>query len=255
MIGSRIILRLFVFLLPVTLLAQETSTQTPSSTDAIALEQAISEAVQNNRELKAARYDLDLARARLITARAFPNPELRSEQSTDVAFSNEGEYDFSLGISQPFPVTGRISKQKAVARVDIKITEANIADRQRLLTLDVKKVFYDLLLTEAQISLKDTLIQTARELATMTETRFKRGEISQVDVSTAQLELQRLIAERERLVVDRQSLQNNLNRLLARPPSAPVSLQGSLEEQRAGAAGCFDGRSFAESAGPDGRFL
>jgi cobalt-zinc-cadmium efflux system outer membrane protein len=224
-------LMLLLFSLALPLLAQESSPQSPSG--AISLDQAISEAIRNNRELKAARYDLELAGARLITAGAFPNPEMQSEQSTDVTFSNEGEYGFSAGLSQPFPVTGRINRQKSVAKVDIKIAESSIADQQRLLTSEVKKEFYDLLLSDAQIDLIDTLIQTARDLAAMTETRFKRGEISQVDVSTAQLELQRLIVESERLVVDRQGLQNSFNRLLGRSASAPVSIEGSLERREA----------------------
>lgn len=220
---------MMLLLSPWPLLAQESSLQSLSST--ISLDQAISEAIRNNRELKAVEYDLKLARARLITAGAFPNPELQSEQSTDVTFSNEGEYGLSVGISQPFPVTGRISRQKSLAGVDIKIAEANIADKQRVLASQVKKSFYGLLTVNSQITLKDTFIESVKDLASMTESRFKQGEISQVDVSTAQLELERLIAERERLVVDRQSLQNDFDLLLGRPALTPVVPEGSLQIQ------------------------
>jgi cobalt-zinc-cadmium efflux system outer membrane protein len=216
-----------VLLQSTTSLAQDTEPPVLESDRSITLQQALSEAVANNRDLAAARYELEIARARMTTAAAPPNPELGVGQSTDLAFSNEGEYQLSAGLSLPFPVAGRIKKQKSVAALDLQIAEANLADRQRLLVGEVRQAFYENFLADALLESKGALVQSARDLGEMTQKRFERGEISQVDVATAQLELQRLTAERDRLDLERESARYGLGRLLGRSPSEAVLIQGS----------------------------
>ena len=51
--------------------------------------------------------------------------------------ANEGEYDFATGFKQRFPITGRLTKAKAVARVDVAQAMAEVRNQERLLAGEV----------------------------------------------------------------------------------------------------------------------
>src|SRR4030066_377940 len=111
----------------------------------LTIDQAVDIALRENRDLRAARIQVEEARGRLTQAGVFPNPALESDFIFDSIFANEGERAFSAGISQPLPLSGRIGAQKRVARVDIKRTFADLADLERGLVRDVRRVFTELL--------------------------------------------------------------------------------------------------------------
>ncbi|MGE5446179.1 MAG: efflux RND transporter permease subunit [Ignavibacteriales bacterium] len=94
----------------------------------LTIDQAVDTALHENRDLRAARIQVEEARARLVQSGLFPNPSFESSFSFDSLFANEGERAFSAGISQPFSLSGRRGAQKNVARADIKRAFAELAD-------------------------------------------------------------------------------------------------------------------------------
>ncbi|MBY0272471.1 MAG: TolC family protein, partial [Alphaproteobacteria bacterium] len=89
--------------------------------DVLSLDQLIEIALQNNKALKVAKHNVDIAKARLMQAGQYPNPRLNLLNSDDSLLTDEGEYARSVGISQEFPVAGRIGNQENVAQIDIEI--------------------------------------------------------------------------------------------------------------------------------------
>ena len=81
----------------------------------LTLDAALQSALANNRELAAARVRVEEAKARLQQAGLWPNPELELDGRFDNAFRDEGQHNLSVGINQPFSVSGRIGAQKGVA--------------------------------------------------------------------------------------------------------------------------------------------
>ncbi len=194
----------------------------------MSLPQAIDIAVQNNKDLQAARYTVEQARARLLQAGLAPNPRLDVATRNDLIFRNQGEYAASIGISQKFSVVGRIAHQKEVARVDVALALAEIRQAELKLAGDVTSRFYRVLALNRQIEVRERLIDVDQKLVLGTRNRFKVAEVSELDVNTAQLELQRLTQERALLLSRRITQLARLNQLLGRPATQALALDDSL---------------------------
>ena len=192
------------------------------------LTQLIQIAQHDNKDLQVARYAVQIGQARLLQAGLWPNPRLDLSGSTDVAFRNDGEYTRSTGISQQFPVAGRILRQKNVARVDIALAEAEIADAERRVAGEVASDVYRILVIDRQIQSRDELVTIEQRLARTTRNRHKAAEVSELDVNTVQLDLERLVQEEVLLQSRRRSLLISLNTLIGRPPAAALAIDEPL---------------------------
>ena len=192
------------------------------------LPQAIDIAVQSNKDLQAVRYSVEQARARLLQSGVAPNPRLDITAKNDRFFKNEGEYVAGIGISQQFSVAGRIGQQKEVARVDVALALAEIKQAELKLAGDVASRFYSILALNRQIEARERLIDVDQKLLLGTRNRFKAAEVSELDVNTAQLELQRLTQERALLLSQRITQMGQLNQLLGRSATQALELDDAL---------------------------
>ncbi len=194
----------------------------------ITLDQAQIFAIQHNQDLKTARYNVDLAKARLVQAAQLPNPRLELENLNDRLFINEGEYTTRVGISQDFPIAGRIAKQKNVARVDIALAELEIKNAERKLQGEVAALYYQLLVNARRQKQLEQLIDVNHCLARVAQARFKVAEVSEVDSNTANIEWQRLIQQKALLQSIQVALRIQLNNLLGQPSQFTYRLHEKL---------------------------
>jgi len=185
---------------------------------------------EDNKDLQAACYAIDVARAKLLQAGLRSNPRLDFSAHGDFLFRNEGEYATSIGISQQFPVSGRLLREKDVARVDIALAEAEVQEAERRLANEIAVAFGRLIVVDRQIQSRDALIAVEEKLARTTRNRFKAAEVSELDVNAVQLDLQRVAQERSVLQNQQQALLVSLNTLLGRLPSAALNIDASVPQ-------------------------
>lgn len=193
--------------------------------DVLSLDQLIEIALQNNKALKAAKHNVDIAKARLMQAGQYPNPRLNLLNSDDSLLTNEGEYARSVGISQEFPVAGRIGNQENVAQVDVEIASAEIKDAERKLKGEVASSFYALLIIDYRIEKIDAFMLVNEKLIRVTRKRYQAAEVSELDVNAAQLEYERLLQEKNLLENQRITQIAKLNELLGRNPSCSLAIE------------------------------
>jgi outer membrane protein, heavy metal efflux system len=196
----------------------------------LSLSNVIDIALRDNKDLQAARYAVDVGHARLLQAGLLPNPRLELSGRNDFAFRNEGEYGNSVAISQQFPIAGRILRQKDVARVDVALAQAEVDEAGRQLAGAVAANVYRLLVIEQQIQSRKQLIGVEDQLAKVTSDRLQAAEVSELDVNTVKLDLQRLSQERDLLESERQSLLVSLNTLIGRSAVASLSINEPLPQ-------------------------
>lgn len=196
----------------------------------LTLPQLIQIARQDNKDLQAASHAVEIGRARLVQAGLYPNPRVEISRNNDSLFRNEGEYGGSVGLSQEFPVAGRILHQRNVARVNVALAEAEIEDAERRLAGEVAVNFYRYVVLDRQIAVRDHLIDIEQKLARITQDRLRAAEVSELDVNTVQLDLQRTQQERARLLTEMQTLVAALNQQLGRPASSPLELDAAVPE-------------------------
>lgn len=197
----------------------------------LTLDAAVQAALANNRELVAERVRVEEAKARLVQAGQWPNPELELEGRFDKAFNNEGEHDFAAGVNQPFSVSGRIGAQKGVARVDIERTFAEVADLERRVVGEVRRSFTESQAAEEQIGLQKFLIGLNEELLKATKTALERGQVSEKDVNAILIALQQAQQRQKVLETQRRSRLLELNRLMGQSPEQEFVTAGALQLQ------------------------
>ncbi|MCZ6685575.1 MAG: TolC family protein [Candidatus Dadabacteria bacterium] len=208
------------------LLGINTRAEKPIQT--LTIDQAVDIAIRENRDLIAARIQIEEARGRLKQAGLYPNPELESDFGIDTIFANDGERSFSVGINQPIPLSGRIGAQKKVASVDIKRTHADLTNIQRILARDVRLSFIELLTIEKQLKLQETLINLNSELLKGIDMGIKEGLASQQDLNAVAIALQQARQEKEVLIAQRKSNILKINNLLGKQPTFNFIPQGEL---------------------------
>ncbi len=197
------------------------------------MEQVVEAALRENQDLIAARYQVEEARGRFKQSSLFPNPELESDFGFDTIFANEGERNFSATITQPLSLSGRIGAQKKVAKVDIKLSLADIANLERLLVKDVRQAFIELLAIDEQQKLQETLIKLNSELIKGIKSGIKEGLASEQDLNAVEIALQQAKQEKEVLVTLRKSRLLELNRLMGQPPTYTFEAQGKIDYESA----------------------
>jgi len=199
--------------------------------ESLTLDAAVNDALQNNRELVAARVRVEEAKARLQQAGLWPNPELELNGRFDSAFSTDGQHTFGVGVSQPFSVSGRIAAQKGVARVDIERSLAEIAEMERRITGDARRTFTELLATDEHIKLQKFLIGLNGELLTAIRLAMATGQVSEKDVNAIQISLQQGQQREKVLEIQRRSRTLELNKLMGQPPTNDFVTVGRMDLQ------------------------
>jgi cobalt-zinc-cadmium efflux system outer membrane protein len=229
-VGQRRCLRHLLVGLTILSFLTSAATVAGNESNSFNLQQLIERAQRDNKNLQAARFAVDIGRARLLQAGQRENPRLDLSARSDFLFGNEGENGSTLAISQAFPVAGRIARQKDLARVDIALAEAEVAEAERRLAGEMAADVYRLLVLDRQIDSRAALIEIQTGLARTTRDRFKAAEVSELDVNTVQLDLQRLGQERELLQTQRDALLIALNTRLGRPATAVLVIDEPLPD-------------------------
>lgn len=202
-------------------------------------ESAVVTAVANNRDLIAARFAIRQAEGRLKQAGLWPNPEFEVGGKDDRAFANAGEYDFATGFKQRFPITGRLTKAKAVVRVDVAMAMAEVRNQERLLAGEVLGLTRELLVTHEKLQANEEIQSVIQKVIEVSEKRLKVAEVSVADVNTAKLELQKLTLMQAVLGNQQEVASTALNRLLGREPKTPLQILGTVGAE-------FDTNNFVE---------
>lgn len=151
--GRRMLLLLF-------LAGAITLADRPLAAAGYTLDELMREAVTRNRDLRAARAQVDAALGRLTQSGLLPNPRLELSNGWGV-FANQGAFTRSVGITQDFPIAGRIGRAQDVARVDVARALVEINEAELKLLADIAKAFYDIVVLDQKIALRDRLIKIA----------------------------------------------------------------------------------------------
>ena len=194
----------------------------------LGLAELIQLALKNNPALTAQRYTVDAAEGQRQQAGSMPNPRLELSNTSNSFLSNGGEYTRSIGLSQDIPVGGRLGAQQDVADAGLRLAMANLRQAEASLARQVATSYYQILVLDRQIATRDALITVDQKLLDATTARMKAGEVSPLDVSTAELETERLRQQEALLQNQRDAELATLNQLLGRPARSPLALTDTL---------------------------
>ncbi|MBC7964171.1 MAG: TolC family protein, partial [Steroidobacteraceae bacterium] len=158
---------------------------------AIDLTDAISATLKNYGELKALRGERGLSEAAAVKAGLYPNPVLELGGASGALTGSSSENNITLGISQEFLTGGKREKRSRVAEKELTGFDNRLADTERLLRLEVKTVYYDLLLAHGRFGLARKAEELNTGLLRIAGERLAVGEVAELDVNLARVEAAR----------------------------------------------------------------
>lgn len=192
---------------------------------ALTPEEAAIEALANNRELLSARWLIAEAEGRLVGAGLWDYPVLEMGLEAGRTLS---EREYRYGVSQSFPLAGRLAKAKQVARVDVAMAVEEYRDARRRLAGEVLVMARRVLLLDREARLVEenrALLKAIREKVTP---QVAAGTAVASDAVLIELEEAQLTLEEERLAVERGALLAQLRGKLGRSDNAPLRVTGTL---------------------------
>ena len=207
-----------------------TSAPVFAETQQLALPQVVEVSLQNNGDLRSFREDKGLRDAGKTRAGLLPNPTLDLEGGTGALTGSSAENNMAIGVSQEFLLAGKRGKRLTVAERELEAYRWQLADRERILREEVKVVFYDAMLAEQRLKLTDRSIELNRQLLEVTKDRLAAGDIPELEMNLAKVELAR--SEGARIEIERVLLQTRarLFTFMGLPAGETPAISGTLDD-------------------------
>jgi cobalt-zinc-cadmium efflux system outer membrane protein len=195
----------------------------------LTLNQAISEALDKNLNLVAARFDLPIAQARIITARLRPNPIFSLEASHLIYpitpdFNKEragGPNEFAIRTDFVLERGGKRERRIEVAEAAEGVAELQVLNTVRMIVLDVEAAFVDILQAKANLALASDSLKAFDEIVNINTVRVKSGDLAEVELirsQVAQLQFENTVRQAQlQVLTARARLQVLLGRGITEP--------------------------------------
>jgi NodT family efflux transporter outer membrane factor (OMF) lipoprotein len=188
-----------------------------------ALVALVDEAVVANRDVAVAEANLRRARALLGEARAARFPELGLSAGGGAARPlggpSGGAIQGTADLAWEVDLFGRVRAGIRAARADAAATEAALDGVRLSVIAATAGAYADACAAARRKAVAEDTLRLARETFALTETRFRVGSVSPLDIARAEAELQTQAAAIPSIEADRQAALLRLAALLGRPPA------------------------------------
>ncbi|RQO76472.1 TolC family protein [Pedobacter sp. KBW01] len=152
------------------------------------LKQAEQFFLTRNYDLIAAGYDVERARADVITAKLFDNPELQYENlfynhETKKFLQTSYQYgQYAASLSQLVKLAGKRNKNIKLAQTGTKLAELEYFDLLRSLKFELGSTFYKSYFSASSVAVYQEQIRSTEQLLKAYELQLKMGNVANKDV-------------------------------------------------------------------------
>lgn len=201
--------------------------QDTPDTMALTLSDAESQFLRANLSLLAAKYSIEAARAAVVQAQLFPNPNIslghnayNANTGEILSFGQNSNTDIVL--QQLIQLAGKRSKQARVAEINANITESSFFDLLRSLKLTLRTNFFDLYYAQQTLAFYDRTIPSLRKTITSAEEMYTKRTLLLSELLRLKSLLLTLENERSGYVVQIDTLQAGMHLLMNTADSQSV---------------------------------
>jgi len=194
--------------------------------EAMNLQSLIDEALQNNREVRAAGSRWNASTYRIPQAESLPDPMVtfgyQNESWNKYTYGQSQDSWWTYSVAQTFPFPGKSSLKGQIASSDAGSLEASYKATRLKIIATIKELYYDLFLTYKNIDIINdrTILFSRIEDAALA--RYSSGIASQQEVLMAQTEKYMLLEKEIMLRQKTQSLEAMLNNAVGREAKRPL---------------------------------
>jgi cobalt-zinc-cadmium efflux system outer membrane protein len=190
----------------------------------LTLKSALSEALEHNPDLHAARVAYDAARAAPVRERFLMPPALEAQiWAWPITTLNPARTDmYMFTAEQALPGRGKRAARTLVAERDAELANQAIDVRAVAILAEIRSTYVDLVTARGTRGVYDEQRQVLEDMADAATVRYASGEGVQHHTVTALVDLTRLA--RDRIGADErvETAEARLSRLLGRAPGTPV---------------------------------
>ncbi|KQN36414.1 cation transporter [Pedobacter sp. Leaf41] len=187
--------------------------------------------LKNNFDLLLRSYEIDAAKAEVITAKLFDNPELEYENlfynhETKKFLQTSFEYgQYAASISQLIKLAGKRNKNIKLAQTGVKLAELEYFDLIRTLKYELRNTFYKTYFSAQTIKVYDDQIKSTESLLKAYDLQLKAGNIALKDVIRIKSLIIGLKSERVNLLNDLEDHYKDLRLLCGLEPNVSLVLE------------------------------
>jgi len=185
----------------------------------------VREALENNPDIRAAQQRWVAAKAVIPQVKTLPDPLI------NLGYDQVEERGVTYGFSQEIPFPGKLRLRGEVATREAERVEQEYLAVPLRIIARLKEAFYDLAFVHRSIETVEKNRRVLLDFAQTAEARYAVGRGVQQDIFRAQTEVSRLLGRLATLEQRKASLQAEINRLLNRPPAAPLGIPQPLQMQ------------------------
>ncbi len=189
----------------------------------LTLEEVLRLANQNNLDLAAARAKRAAALAGIAIAKERPNPTVSVGASRDLPHEN-------VLLDQPFELGLKRAKRIEVARGESALNVIEIDILARQVRHKTRDAFYRVLLSRAQSDQAADALKLAQRLQQIAHDRFAVGDVAQLEVLQADLEVARADVDYKVLLQEQRTARSELATLLNQPEASLPELEGTIAD-------------------------
>ncbi len=208
----------------------------------------VREATESNPEIKAARQRWEAAKAVVPQVGTLPDPVISGGYMSRGSLASEPVTIW--GVMQEVPFPGKLQLREDMASREAERMEADFAAVRFRVIARMKESYFDLHLIHKALEIVEKNKGLLQDFEKTAKARYAVGKVAQQDVFRAQVELSRVLDRLAVLEQRRESLHAEINRLLYRPPAAPL---GRPEEIKVTSmpAGIIEMSALAERQSPE----
>ncbi|MFC2094287.1 efflux transporter outer membrane subunit [Bacteroidota bacterium] len=198
------------------------------------LQGLITEALENNRDLRTSMARIDEARANLGIVRAdlYPRLDYSVGGSYDKTFGDEKDASGSgsavIDASYQVDLWGRISRLNEAALQDLLSTEEAYRGVTIALVAEVASSYFLLRDIDNRLLISEYTADARRKSLDVIEAKFSAGIVSEVDVNQSEIQLADAEASVKNFVRIRAQTENAISMLLSKPP---INIERGLKLQ------------------------
>ncbi|MEJ5352054.1 MAG: TolC family protein [Melioribacteraceae bacterium] len=186
------------------------------------LDSLITEALQNNPQLKAAQNQFLSTQKKIKQVTAWDAPQVGIEffqlpiQSFPNPLKNNMETDYFIQQMIPFP--GKLKAMGLSATYNSNMYEEQFNALKNKIIRDLKSAYYELYLVQRKIEINKDNQELIRQFIEIATKQYEVGMGKQPDIIRAQTELSSLINDEVNLYKEKRDVETMLNTILNRPP-------------------------------------
>lgn len=198
----------------------------------LSLDALISEALQNNPEIKSAEGRWRAFEARPDQVSALPDPMFSYSRFGSSVETRVGPQQGIFMLSQKIPFPGKLGLQGRMAGQDALAEQQKYETTRRDIVFKVKTTYYDLFWIDQSVRILDQYLDLLKDFTKVAEQKYATGQGIQANVLKSQVEISSTMERTLKFKKMREGTAARINALLDRQQDRPVEQATHIDTTR-----------------------